>query len=86
MKTLGYSKNIVHICNKFDEKYLDVLTDVAQYLYGKEYHHYLDKFSISITDFKNKKKFVDRDELEKHLKIESTRLSLRYLCFSIYIF
>lgn len=77
MKTLGYSKNIVYICEKFNEKFLEVSTDIAQYLYGRNYDPYIDQISISISDFKNKKKFVDRGELEKYLKIESTRLSLR---------
>ncbi|XP_044263815.1 conserved oligomeric Golgi complex subunit 1 isoform X2 [Tribolium madens] len=69
MKTLGYSQNVVNLCEKLDEKYFELLVDVSQYLYGKDL---TDDVTI-FPQLKNKKKFVDREELENHLRIESTK-------------
>jgi hypothetical protein len=69
MKTRGYSQNIVKLCEKLDGKYLDLLLDVSQYLYGKEFADDV----IMLTHMKDKKKFIDKEELENHLRAESTK-------------
>ncbi|KAJ8962770.1 hypothetical protein NQ318_001169 [Aromia moschata] len=74
MKTKGYSQSIVDLCEKMDRKYLDLLEDVSQYLYGREYSSDIN-FSVILKDFKFKRKYIDKDELEKHLKIECTNNS-----------
>lgn len=70
MKTKGYSQNIVELCNNMDSKYLDLLEDVSQYLYGKEYSSDIN-FSVVLKDFKFKRKYVDKTEIENHLRTES---------------
>ncbi|XP_018569113.1 conserved oligomeric Golgi complex subunit 1 [Anoplophora glabripennis] len=74
MKTKGYSRNIVELCNKMDGKYLELLEDVSQYLYGKEYSSDIN-FSIVFKDFKFKRKYVDKTEVEVHLRTESVSRS-----------
>ena len=71
MKTLGFSQNIVTLCSKLDGKYLELLVDVSQYLYGREYEDDI----IILTHLKNRRKFIDREELESHLRVESTKNS-----------
>lgn len=77
MKTLGYSQNVVNLCEKLDSKYFELLVDVSQYLYGKEFNDDV----IILTQLKNKKKFVDREELENHLRLESTKNSTALTVF-----
>ncbi|KAJ3639005.1 hypothetical protein MTP99_002332 [Tenebrio molitor] len=77
MKTRGYSQNIVKLCEKLDGKYLDLLLDVSQYLYGKEFADDV----IMLTHMKDKKKFIDKEELENHLRAESTKNSTALTVF-----
>ncbi|KAJ8964671.1 hypothetical protein NQ314_004703 [Rhamnusium bicolor] len=74
MKTKGYSQNVVELCEKMDSKYLDLLEDVSQYLYGKEYTSDIN-FSVVLKDFKFKRKYIDKIELEDHLRSECTNNS-----------
>lgn len=74
MKTKGYSQNIVELCNQMDSKYLELLEDVSQYLYGKEYSSNIN-FSVVLKDFKFKRKYVDKTEVENHLRSESVHRS-----------
>lgn len=76
MKTKGYSPNIVDLCSKLDNKFYELLEDVWQYLYGKEYNTQ-QKIPTNLVDFKFKRKFIDKEELENHLRIESTKESLK---------
>ncbi|CAH1981180.1 unnamed protein product [Acanthoscelides obtectus] len=73
MKTRGYSHNIIELCKKVDDKYLALLEDASQYLYGKEYN---DGMNFIVKDFKFKRKFVDRDDIENHLRNECTTTSV----------
>ncbi|XP_050296714.1 conserved oligomeric Golgi complex subunit 1 isoform X2 [Anthonomus grandis grandis] len=75
MKTKGYSKLVVQLCEKLDKKYLGLLEDVSQYLYGTEYTG-IPSFPFLIGDFKYKRKFIDKEQLENHLMTESTNYSL----------
>ncbi|KAJ3648533.1 hypothetical protein Zmor_020329 [Zophobas morio] len=77
MKTLGFSQNIVTLCSKLDGKYLELLVDVSQYLYGREYEDDI----IILTHLKNRRKFIDREELESHLRVESTKNSTTLTVF-----
>nr|CAH7720903.1 unnamed protein product [Callosobruchus chinensis] len=72
MKTRGYSQNIIELCKKVDDKYLALLEDASQYLYGEEYSTGMD---LNVKDFKFKRKFVDRNDIENHLSIECTTTS-----------
>lgn len=74
MKTKGYSQNIEKLCSKMDSKYLELLEDVSQYLYGQEYSSDIS-FSVVLKDFKFKRKYVDKTEVENHLKTESVSRS-----------
>ncbi|XP_015836994.1 conserved oligomeric Golgi complex subunit 1 isoform X2 [Tribolium castaneum] len=78
MKTLGYSQNVVNLCEKLDGKYLELLIDVSQYLYGKEF---TDDVIIYPHLKSDRKKFVDREELENHLRLESTKNSTSLTLF-----
>ncbi|KAJ8970817.1 hypothetical protein NQ317_007180 [Molorchus minor] len=71
LKTSGYSQNIAGLCEKVDKRYLELLEDVSQYLYGQEYSCDIN-FSVIIKDYKFKRKYIDKDELENHLRIECT--------------
>lgn len=67
MKTNGFSKTTVKLCEKFDVEFLELLKDVHVYLYGKEYES-----STPVLPFKEVKmeiKFVDREKLENALRI-----------------
>lgn len=71
MKTHGFSKNVVKLCEKFDAKFLELLQDVYVYLYGGEYDG-----SITIVPFiETEIKFVDRDKLENELRISCRKHS-----------
>ncbi|VEN51670.1 unnamed protein product [Callosobruchus maculatus] len=69
MKTRGYSENIIELCKRVDDKYLALLEDASQYLYGKEYN---TDMNFNVKDFKFKRKFVDRNDIENHLSHECT--------------
>ncbi|CAG9862952.1 unnamed protein product [Phyllotreta striolata] len=72
MKTKGYSKNIVELCDKFDKKYLELLQDASQYLYGKDFNINLN-YAMVLKDFKFKRKFMDKTDVEKHLQLECSK-------------
>lgn len=73
MKTKGYSPNVISLCDKVDKKYYDLLTDVSQYLYGKEFE---DKPCVKQTtqDFKFKRKYQDKEDLENHITSECSNI------------
>lgn len=75
MKTKGFSKNIVALCDKMDSKYLELLHDISQYLYGEEYSM-LKNYTIVSKDYKFKKKFIDRIDIENHVRNQSVHSSL----------
>lgn len=75
MKTKGFSEAVVNLCAKLDKKFIELLEDVSQYLYGKEYNSDLNT-SIVWTDFKFKRKHVDSVEIENHLRVEVTSSAL----------
>lgn len=75
MKTKGYSEIVVGVCAKLDKQYVDLLEDIAQYLYGKECNSDTN-FTIVWKDFKFKRKHADTIEIENHLRTEATRFSL----------
>lgn len=70
MKTKGFSPVIVKLCEDIDAAYLELLKDVSLYLYGTEYQGKDDFFDRISSQSNNKKKFVDREKLETHLKDE----------------
>ncbi|KAL1501649.1 hypothetical protein ABEB36_006943 [Hypothenemus hampei] len=76
MKSLGYSKNVVDLCDKLDKEFQQLLEDVSHYLYG---HKYNSENSVQylMADFKFKRKFIDREALESHLMSESFKNSFR---------
>ncbi|KAJ8925268.1 hypothetical protein NQ315_009096 [Exocentrus adspersus] len=80
MKIKGYSQNIVELCNKVDKRYLKLLEDVSPYLYGKEFSDDI-KFSVVFKDYKFKRKHVDKDEIEYHLRVECTSRSTQIADF-----
>lgn len=75
MKTKGFSKSVVDLCEKMDRKYLELLEDVSQYLYGKEYKT-VKNFTTVSKDLKSKRKFVDKAEIENHLRVQCVQSSL----------
>nr|XP_023021072.1 conserved oligomeric Golgi complex subunit 1 isoform X1 [Leptinotarsa decemlineata] len=75
MKTKGYSPNIVELCSTLDKKYLELLEDVSQYLYGKEFNLEMI-FPTVLNDYKFKRKSVDKVQLENHLQSECSKTSL----------
>ncbi|RZC38420.1 conserved oligomeric Golgi complex subunit 1, partial [Asbolus verrucosus] len=81
MKTLGYSQNIVNLCEKLNGKYKELLLDVSQYLYGREFDDSLNSIAIALIHPKTKKKFIDKEELESHLRAESTKNSTALTAF-----
>ncbi|XP_056646572.1 conserved oligomeric Golgi complex subunit 1 isoform X1 [Diorhabda sublineata] len=84
MKTKGHSQNIVGLCKRFDKKYLELLEDASQYLYGKEYS---TNFTMIVKDFKFKRKYMDKTDIEKHLQIECTKtcVQLSNYCINVLI-
>lgn len=76
MKTKGYSEVVVDLCIKLDKKYVELLEDVSQYLYGKEFTSEMN-LSIVWKDFKFKRKHFDTVEIENHLRMEAINLALK---------
>lgn len=75
MKTKGFSEAIVDLCVAMDNKYVKLLEDVSQYLYGKEYNSDTN-LSLVWKDFKFKQKHLDTLEIENHLRTEVTKTAL----------
>lgn len=76
MKTKGFSEAVVDLCIKLDNKYIELLEDVSQYLYGKEYNSEMN-YSVVWKDFKFKRKHIDTVEIENHFRIEATKSALQ---------
>lgn len=79
MKTYGFSKNTVKLCEKFDAEFSELLKDVHVYLCGKEYDG-----SIIVLPPKGAKtevRFVDRERLEKELRVSCRKNSERCVFF-----
>ncbi|CAH1163940.1 unnamed protein product [Phaedon cochleariae] len=76
MKHRGFSPTIVDLCYKLDTKYFEILEDVWQYLYGKEYGSN-DDFSLVLKDYKFKRKYIDTPDTENHLQAECAETSLQ---------
>lgn len=75
MKTKGFSDAVVDLCFKLDKKYVELLEDVSQYLYGKEYNAE-ENFTLVWKDFKFKRKHTDTVEIENYIRIEATKTAL----------
>ncbi|CAH0551337.1 unnamed protein product [Brassicogethes aeneus] len=75
MKTKGFSTNIINLCEKLDLKYFELLQDVFQYFFGVEFNTNCNISVPNVKDFKFKKKFIDRDELINHLRMECLKNS-----------
>ncbi|CAG9837073.1 unnamed protein product [Diabrotica balteata] len=75
MKARGYSQNIASLCSRLDKTYLELLEDASQYLYAKEYNDNIN-FTVVVKDFKFKRKFVDKNEIENHLQAECIKTCL----------
>lgn len=75
MKTHGFSKSTVKLCERFDANFLDLLKDVYLYLYGKEYEGSI--IVLPFIDAKKDIKFVDREKLEHELRISCRKSSDR---------
>lgn len=67
---------MVHLCIQLDKKYIELLEDVSQYLYGKEYNSEIN-YSLIWKDFKFKRKHTDTVEIENHLSIEAIKSALQ---------
>lgn len=72
MKTKGYSQNIVELCDTLDKKYLELLEDASQYLYGKEYCSNLN-YMVVFKDYKFKRKYMDKTEIANHIQLECSK-------------
>ncbi|XP_066149869.1 conserved oligomeric Golgi complex subunit 1 [Euwallacea fornicatus] len=75
MKSKGYSRSVVSLCDQLDQQFLALLKDVSQYLYGQEYN-LQTSIPYLITDYKFKRKFIDKEELENYLMSQCTTHSL----------
>lgn len=71
MKSLGYCQKVVSLCDRLDKKFLELLADISQYLYGRELSD-ATSTSNNLRPFDRKlvKKFLDREELENYLTVE----------------
>ncbi|KAF5299103.1 hypothetical protein FQR65_LT09461 [Abscondita terminalis] len=69
MKTKGYSSKILNLCTNLDNMYLQLLEDLSLYLHGKE-HASLQNAKLLKSETNSHNKHVDKDELEKYLKLE----------------
>ncbi|CAG9764767.1 unnamed protein product [Ceutorhynchus assimilis] len=75
MKTKGFSHSVVNLCEKLDQQFLALLEDVSQYLHGTEYNA-MSSIPYLLNDYKFKRKFIDKEELENHLMLETSKYSL----------
>ncbi|KAF7280737.1 hypothetical protein GWI33_005591 [Rhynchophorus ferrugineus] len=80
MKTMGFSSEVITLCDRVDKTFLNLLEDISQYLYGVEFKD-LPSAPYLLNDFKFKRKFADRDNLENHLRIECTSKSIEICRF-----
>lgn len=69
MRTNGFAKNTVKLCEKFDASFSELLKDVYVYLYGKDYEGSI--LTVPLSEIK----FVDREKLENCLRTSCTQNS-----------
>lgn len=69
MKTKGFSKQIVDLCEKVDNNYMELLQDISYYLYGEEYNS-KEAYKVLLSVSKHENKLVDKLEIETHLRSE----------------
>lgn len=75
MKTKGFSEAIVDLCSALNNRYVDLLEDISQYLYGTEYNSY-ENFKVTRNEFKFKHQYADTIQIENHLRTEATKSAL----------
>lgn len=74
MKTKGFSHNVVELCKRLDERFLELIKDFCCYIYGKEYDATASSF-LTFSDTRSAKKLIDKDALEQHLRTECGKQS-----------
>lgn len=74
MKTKGFSPSVVELCKRLDERFLELMKDFCCYIYGKEYDAASSSF-LSFSNTRSAKKFIDKDALEQHLRVECGKQS-----------
>lgn len=70
MKLRGFSGSIVHLCSTLNNDYIDLLEDISQYLYGREYISNIN--TLAWNEFKFKHQHTDTVEIENYLRTEAT--------------
>lgn len=67
IKSMGYSKTIVTLCQKVDERFFELLNDLSQYLYGQDIDRNNLNLPALMRDEIQKQRFFDMDILQKCL-------------------
>ncbi|KAK9892275.1 hypothetical protein WA026_019082 [Henosepilachna vigintioctopunctata] len=79
MKAMGFSQTIVGVCQRLDGRFLELLADLSQYLYGVEFEEINLDPSVLLMTSTHKSKLVDLDILQKCLIEECVSISIQLL-------
>lgn len=79
IKAMGYSKSIVSLCEKLDERFFELLSDLSLYLYGINIDKEVLNVPTFMRDFKHRQKFIDVDILQTCLVQECVTETLKYV-------